>query len=329
MRTPLTSLELDRSAARPERPPVMLLGRFTLIRALGIARIPVVVATSDEDDVALTSRYVRGRCLVPRPAADPRGAVDALLRAGEAIARTTGGRVPLMYGSDDWLALIYRFSRELAKRFLFLANDPALGQTLLDKERFAALAPACGVLVPRTLRWVEDGDVAVAAADFSLVVKARRKTEWSGSELARTLFAGGAKARLFASGKDLLASALARRFRADLTVQEYIEGGEEEVFSFHGFADESSEILASFSGRKIRTFPERAGESSFIELVEDEALARTGRLAVERLGLRGVFKLDFKRRARTGELFLLEVNARYSLWNYLGTSRSRTCSATL
>ena len=37
-----------------------------------------------------------------------------------------------------------------------------------------------------------------------------------------------------------------------------------------------------------------------------------------RLGLKGVFKMDFKRHAASGRFYLLEVNARFNLWHYLG-----------
>jgi len=42
-----------------------------------------------------------------------------------------------------------------------------------------------------------------------------------------------------------------------------------------------------------------------------------GRELVRRLGLRGVAKLDFKR-APDGQLYLLEVNPRFTLWHHLG-----------
>ena len=49
-------------------------------------------------------------------------------------------------------------------------------------------------------------------------------------------------------------------------------------------------------------------------------MAELGREVVERVPLKGPFKIDFKRDARTGRLFVLEVNARYNLWHYLGAA---------
>ena len=58
--------------------------------------------------------------------------------------------------------------------------------------------------------------------------------------------------------------------------------------------------------------------STYLELAHHEELAALGRAVALRLPLRGVFKMDFKRDARSGRFRLLEVNARYNLWHYLG-----------
>ena len=60
------------------------------------------------------------------------------------------------------------------------------------------------------------------------------------------------------------------------------------------------------------------GWSSFLELVHDDDVARLGRHVVSRLGLKGVLKIDLKRDPRDGSLYILEVNARFNLWHYLG-----------
>jgi predicted ATP-grasp superfamily ATP-dependent carboligase len=77
-------------------------------------------------------------------------------------------------------------------------------------------------------------------------------------------------------------------------------------------------VLVSFIGRKIRTYPPVDGESAFIELARDASLDVLGRQVAARLPLKGVFKMDFKRDPRTGQWYLLEINARYNLWHYLG-----------
>ena len=59
-------LELERDALNRLRPPVMLLGGINLVRALGLARIPVIVASPSAYTPAMSSRYTIGRCELPR-----------------------------------------------------------------------------------------------------------------------------------------------------------------------------------------------------------------------------------------------------------------------
>ena len=59
-----------------DRIPVVLLGGVNLVRALGLAGIPAIVATAKEDEPALASRYCTARCVIPSPAQGD-AAVDA------------------------------------------------------------------------------------------------------------------------------------------------------------------------------------------------------------------------------------------------------------
>src|SRR6185437_10715733 len=79
--------------------PVLLLGGVNLVRTLGLAGIPVVVASSDPSEPAFASRYCRATAVLP-PLEHPR-AVNRLIAIGERLRECAGRRVPLMCGSDD------------------------------------------------------------------------------------------------------------------------------------------------------------------------------------------------------------------------------------
>jgi D-aspartate ligase len=98
--------------------------------------------------------------------------------------------------------------------------------------------------------------------------------------------------------------------------QEAIGGPESRMESYHAYVDAQGELVAGFTGRKIRTLPARYGHSSALELTAAEDVARLGRATVERLGVRGVVKVDFKR-DDDGRLWLLEINPRFTLWHHL------------
>jgi D-aspartate ligase len=294
--------------------PVMLLGGINLVRALGLARIPAIVATPDPDAPATKSRYCTAVCALP-PIAQTPAVVERLLTAGARLHREHGVRIPLFYGDDDYLGILQEYRGALSEHYAFLLNDAALARALHSKALFQALAERRALPVPARLDWE-----ALDRFEGEVLVKPRMKTDWGTSALQQRLFNGAGKARVFSSGRAVRLNTVVHRFAEELAFQEYIPGDDRCLWSFHGFADERSELLEWFVGRKIRTYPQLTGDSSYLELAHDADLAALGREVVARLRLKGVFKIDFKRHANTGKFHILEVNARFNLWHYLGAA---------
>jgi D-aspartate ligase len=312
-------------ATAPELParlldhvPAVLLGGVNLVRALGLAGIPAIVASADEDEPAFASRYCAAKCVLP-PLAQPEAAVDAILTIGDRLSTMYGRRVPLFYGSDDSLKLLYANRQRLERYFLLMLNDPAVGSALLTKDDFETFARERELPVPAAIRWDGEGPGSVAGHVGAVVVKPSNKDGWTDSPLRKRAF-GNAKALVFTSGAEAAADPVLAAFRDQLTCQPYVAGGDSCNWSYHGFADEKSQVIEWFVGRKLRTDPPDNGESAYIELAENEELRALGEQLAARMQLKGIFKMDLKRDAATGDWFLLEVNARFNLWHYVGAA---------
>lgn len=300
----------------PPQPPVVLLGGLNIVRALGLAKIPVIIASSERRTPSMASRYCAGTLALPPLGANAgarEAVVETLVRAGRRLAAEHGAPVPLFYDNDDRLKLVQDFRAALAPHFALLLNEPGLGDALLDKARFQGLAERRGLPVPRRIDWD-----ALGAESGPVLVKPKTRTAWDHSSVRQQLFGGAGKARVFGSGREARADALVQRLAGQLAFQEYVPGGDDAIWSFHGFAAPGGEVLEGFVGRKIRTFPELTGDSSYLRLARDEGLAALGRDIAARLALSGIFKMDFKRSAATGRFYLLEINTRFNLWHYLG-----------
>jgi predicted ATP-grasp superfamily ATP-dependent carboligase len=293
--------------------PAVVMGDLALIRPLAMAKIPFVLVTDHADAAALHSRHVHEALVVPgygRKMATR--TLTRLLALAEQIRREYGHKPPLFYGDDEQLGFIYANRAALETHYALLLNEPEIGRALYDKSQFYPLCERVGIRAPRTLA---PGDELTRLRE-PILVKPKRKPEPEG--LREAFFGGAAKARIFATRAELEAHPAWPAARDELVVQEYVEGAVEDLCSFHGFADESHRLLAGFCGRKLRTYPALGGESSFIELVEDEEVERVGREIVRGLGLKGPFKIDLLRDTHSGVLWTLEINARYTLWDYLG-----------
>jgi D-aspartate ligase len=292
--------------------PVVLLGGLNVVRALGLARIPAIVASSERRTPSMASRYCAGTIELP-PISERNAYLETLVAAGRRLAGQHGAPVPLFYDNDDRLALVQDCRDALSPHFALLLNEPGLGNALLEKSQFQAFAERTGLPVPRDFAWE-----ALDAASGPVLVKPKTRTGWEHSSVRLQLFGGAGKARVFRSGREARADALTREFAGQLSFQEYVPGADDSLWSFHGFAAPGGEVLASFVGRKIRTFPALTGDSAYLRLAHDEALAALGRDLAKRLGLAGIFKMDFKRHAVSGRFYLLEINTRFNLWHYLG-----------
>lgn len=282
-----------------------------MTRALGLAGIPVIVAGTDAESPAFASRFCSAGVLLP--ALEARGAA-ALVRLGERLSRALGRPVPLFYGNDDFLDLVVQNRGRLAQHFRFVANDAQVSAALLDKERFAEFARLRGLPVPRTLHWDE-----LADARGPVLVKPKVKVGWENTRhIYRRLFGRAGKARIFDDPRQALAHPVVRALQSRLLIQEYVPGDDRDLWSFHGYADENAGLLAWFTGRKIRTYPALTGDSSFLELAHHGELAALGQRIAACTPLKGPFKMDFKYDRHRATWYLLEVNARFNLWHYLG-----------
>ena len=94
-------------------------------------------------------------------------------------------------------------------------------------------------------------------------------------------------------------------------------GPDDNHLEYHGFVDRDGAVRAEFVGRKLRLAPAHYGSGSYVESIHAEDARRTGRSILESIGYRGMANLDLKRDARNGQLYLFEINPRFTIWTAL------------
>jgi predicted ATP-grasp superfamily ATP-dependent carboligase len=277
--------------------------------------IPISVVASDAREPTLRSRHAQQAFVIASPSDSARAVSDL-----ERLARKFDDPPVLYYGNDATLLLVSRMRDKLAGWFRFSVPDPDLVEILVDKSRFAELARQRGLNVPTSISSAEvDGaSDLIARVGLPCAFKPNVHTNW----LSRRASIDHVPKKALRADTAVEALRLydeLSRF-GPFVAQRWIEGGEDAVLSFHCYAGEQSRVLGWFVGRKIRTFPKEAGISTYLELAEEPSVATAGFEIVSKLGIVGPLKIDFKRDARTGELYLLELNPRFTLWCYLGAA---------
>ncbi len=231
-----------------------------------------------------------------------------------AFAKTQSRPPVLFYEEDEQLLFVSRNREHLARYFRFVIADADLVENLVDKLRFHLLARRLCFPVPATEHVRPDAAPSPPELNFPFPIIAkplRRGRAWEESGYV-------AKAVRIMSASELREWwPRWTRQHLDLLLQEMIPGSETRIESYHVYVDSHSNVVAEFTGRKLRTWPLEFGYSTALTLTQASDVILLGRSLVAALGLRGVAKFDFKR-APDGRLYLLEVNPRFNLWHQLG-----------
>jgi predicted ATP-grasp superfamily ATP-dependent carboligase len=284
-----------------------VIGEVDLVRALGLAGIRSAVV-AQPGNPARYSRHVL-TCLPWHDPCSDGGALVASLRSFAQSQKED----PVLFYDGDWDVLAISRSRAslAAAGLRFVVPNAGLVEALSDKLAFQSLAEGLGLPVPRA-HVLDPGSDEEVPLSFPIIAKPLTRLHATWQPLSR------AKAVRVDTPFELR-DLLERAATADVSVllQELVEGPESAIESYHAYIDHDNEVAAEFTGKKHRTYPRAFGYSTLLETTDRGDVRAAGRETLGALGLTGVAKVDFKRRA-DGSLALLEINPRFNLWHHLG-----------
>ncbi len=279
-----------------------------LVRPLGLAGIKCVVIAEPQAP-ARASKFAVDAI----DWADPMRSPELLLQRLVAFARTQERKPVLYYHSDTELMFVSRHRNELRDHFDFVIPSPELVETLVDKARFQRFADAHDLPVPKSIVFnARTQAMSDLTFEFPLIVKpVSRQLETCPLGPHVKALEAESHAALQRLWPEL------ERMGINFIAQPLIRGPESAIESYHVYVDETGAIVASFTGRKLRTFEPRYGHSTALETTAAGDVHDLCEELTRRIGLKGVAKFDLKR-APDGRLFLLEINPRFNLWHHLG-----------
>jgi predicted ATP-grasp superfamily ATP-dependent carboligase len=289
--TPAVVLKFD--------PNVMHHGGLGVIRSLGRAGVPVYGVHEGPWAPAASSRYLAGRCFWQPDPDDVDRVLTGLLRLAEHI-----GCPSVLLTTDDAGAIfLAEHGQDLRRWFLFPDPPRDLPRRLAGKYSLYQACRELGVSSPQATI----PDSLEAAAEFASAVGypliAKLTTPWTG---------GGLRSTSVVTDQPELEQ-IYRRCRqhdAGLMLQEFIPGGPDCDWFFHGYCDAHSICQPAFTGLKERSYPASAGLTSLGRSVANAKLRDQITAMLARLGYRGLLDLDIRLDTRTGQYHLLDFNPR-------------------
>lgn len=290
------------TAKRTSLPRAVVLGAglngLGVIRSLARAGVAVDLVSADPAAPGMSSRHARKHRLSSSHGTELK---RELLQIAGREGWKGEARPVLFLTEEESVASLGQYQSELLEAFRFSLPPAAVLERLMHKEGFRNLAEAAGAPIPATLHII-NGSGLDAARDFKFPVvlkPGKRDTAYS---------AQFRKAYRVASHAEL--KTLFNRIRPvldDLIVQEWIEGQDSDIYFCLQYRL-ATEKYASFTGRKLRSWPPGVGGTASCTAAPDEAaeLDRLTSAFFTSAGVVGMASMEYKRDSSSGKFMMVE-----------------------
>jgi D-aspartate ligase len=278
------------------------LGALAIMRSLGEQGISIYGVDADPQAPGLLSRYCKKRFLYGLDERCPEQFVEQLLKVGEEIGRQS----ILIPTSDETAVFVAEYAEALSRWFIFPNNSSAVLRELISKKGMYELVGRHGVPTPLTLfpESLEDVESSLHKVKFPLMLKGIYGNRLQARNKKKMVTVHSPK-ELVEQYKDMEEPGF-----PNLMLQEYIPGGDDQIFMFNGYFDQTSDCRIGLTGYKIRQFPVHVGCTSLGECRWNETVAKLTTQFMKAIGYRGVLDIGYRYDARDGQYKVLDINPR-------------------
>ena len=285
-----------------------------IARNLRGLRSGVFGLSSEHDAPGVRSRFFRRIYSVPNGRDEPEALCNALLDI-----RKQHDEAPVIFPTRDADLVFLDEHAERLRAHYRLPPGGAARAKLMDKLQLASIAHELSIAVPGTRACDSAGDLVrvLKTLRMPVVIKPRsahlwrRKGAWEAVGFRNAIFANSAEKAL-AEYRALSAVS------AEVLVQEYVAGDDRDIVVCCCCIGTSGECLGYFTGRKLRQSPPLFGTGCLVEATAIPEIVEPSLRLLNACGYSGLAEIEFKRNAKTGEFFLIEVNPRHWDQHQLG-----------
>jgi len=271
------------------------LNALGVVRSLGQAGVTVCVLDTDLKSPAMRSRFG-----IPRQVSTLEGA--EFIAELQRLMPEFGPNVVLFLTEEKTVATVSEYRAELPPSLLFRLPEHERLMALMHKQGFSDLAEEINAPVPRTVRLLTLQDLPkVAGLSYPCVLKPSEKSYEYGARFKKAYKVSSPEevARLYHEIFPIL---------PDMVVQEWIEGKDSDIYFCLQYIGSNGELIASFPGRKIRSWPPRiGGTASCTSAWEHEReLTELTLDFFHQVGFSGMGSMEYKRDIRNGRFYMVE-----------------------
>lgn len=261
---------------------------LAIVRSLARKGVPVVALESNLDVPGRRTRYADAVV-----ATDLNGPplIQDLVRLRERFSED-----PVLFlTNDNMVRVVADGFAEIHTRYKLHWSDPDVVRTLLDKREIESIARSNGLGYPRSflIAGVEDVERLRGEWRFPMAFKPTKPLS-------------GFKAMKIESEEQLVREL--RRFQGRIgqfLLQEWVTGMEPSIYFANFYFDQEQRPLASFVGRKVRSFPRNLGGACSAEPADRPDIVEEALRFLRSVPVRGPASLEIKE-DDSGRRFVIE-----------------------
>ena len=278
------------------------LGALAIMRSLGEQGVPIYGVDADPRSPGMLSRYCKRSFLYGFDEGRPDRFLEELLKVGKEVGRTS----ILIPTSDETAVFVTEYAEPLSRWFIFPYNAPSLMRELISEKGMYELVARHGVPTPFTLfpECLEDVEASLHAVKFPLMLKGIYGNRLQARNKKKMVVVHSEQ-ELIEQYKEMEEPGF-----PNLMLQEYIPGGDDQIFMFNGYFNQTSDCPIGLTGYKIRQFPIHVGCTSLGECRWNETVAKMTMQFMKAIHYRGVLDIGYRFDPRDGQYKVLDINPR-------------------
>ncbi|MDF0665654.1 MAG: hypothetical protein P0119_06205 [Nitrospira sp.] len=278
------------------------LGGLAIMRSLGTQGVTLYGVDPDSQAPSMLSRYCKRGFLSGYDEKNPERFLEDLLNVGKEIGRTS----ILIPTSDETAVYVTENASTLRRWFIFPHNSPTLMRKLISKKGMYELVSQYGVSTPFTLfpESLDEVEGSLPRVKFPLMLKGVYGHRLEARNKKKMVIVHS-QSELIEQYKNMEEPGF-----PNLMLQEYIPGGDDQIFIFNGYFNDTSDCLIGLTGFKIRQFPIHVGCASLGECRWNETVAKLTVQFMKSIGYRGILDIGYRFDPRDGQYKVLDINPR-------------------
>ncbi|MBF1300170.1 MAG: D-alanine--D-alanine ligase [Parvimonas sp.] len=212
---------------------------------------------------------------------------------------------------DKYVEFIDEYYDELAKYYL-ISQAKGLNSKLLDKWTLYDIAKENGVKIPATINANDENLVEKVKNEvgFPCIIKPVDTVEFTKIFRNKVFICNNVEEMENGIKK-------AKDNDIEIFIQEIVPGFDDCMLTYDYYIDRNGKTTHYMTAQKQRQWPINFGASCFTIQKYNQKLIDMSKPFLENIGYRGFGEIEYKRHEKTGEIYLIEINARTTNFNNL------------